>query len=200
MSVFKFSFVRILLSALAVWSFSAVVYGADDYSETIKVFKSSPNVKEFFGNSYGYAVFPTIGKGGLVIGGAHGKGQVYKGGTVTGKTSMTQITIGFQAGGQAFSQIIFFQDKRSYDEFIGGNFEFGAQATAVAITAGAQAQAGSTGLSVGASGGNQHAGKQAASYYKGTAVFTHAKGGLMYEASLGGQKFGYEPLKAADKK
>ena len=200
MSVFKLSFVRMLLSALAVWSFSAVAHGSDDYSETIKVFKGSPNVKEFFGNSYGYAVFPTIGKGGLVIGGAHGKGQVYKGGAVTGKTSMTQVTIGFQVGGQVFSQIIFFQDKRSYDEFISGNFEFGAQATAVAITAGAQAQAGSTGRSVGASGGSQNVGTQAASYYKGMAVFTHAKGGLMYEASLGGQKFDYEPLKADDKK
>jgi lipid-binding SYLF domain-containing protein len=200
MTVFKLSFVRMLLAALAVWSFSAVAHGADDYSETIKMFKGSPLVKEFFGNSYGYAVFPTIAKGGLGIGAAHGKGQVYKGGAVTGKTSMTQVTIGFQAGGQAFSQIIFFQDKRSYEEFISGNFEFGAQVSAVAITAGAQAQAGSTGSSAGASGGSKDAGKQTASYHKGTAVFTHAKGGLMYEASLGGQKFGYEPLKADDKK
>jgi lipid-binding SYLF domain-containing protein len=119
---------------------------------------------------------------------------------VTGKTSMTQVTIGFQAGGQAFSQVIFFQDRRAYDDFISGNFEFGAQVSAVAITAGAQAQAGSTGSSAGASGGSKDAGKQTASYHKGTAVFTHAKGGLMYEASLGGQKFGYEPLKADDKK
>jgi lipid-binding SYLF domain-containing protein len=200
MTAFKLSFVRMLLAALAVWSFSAVAHGADDYSETIKMFKGSPLVKEFFGNSYGYAVFPTIAKGGLGIGAAHGKGQVYKGGAVTGKTSMTQVTIGFQAGGQAFSQIIFFQDKRSYEEFISGNFEFGAQVSAVAITAGAQAQAGSTGSSAGASGGSKDAGKQTASYHKGTAVFTHAKGGLMYEASLGGQKFGYEPLKADDKK
>ena len=200
MTVFKLSFVRMLLAALAVWSFSAVAHGADDYSETIKMFKGSPLVKEFFGNSYGYAVFPTIANGGLGIGAAHGKGQVYQGGAVTGKTSMTQVTLGFQAGGQVFSQIIFFQDKRSYDEFISGNFEFGAQVSAVAITAGAQAQAGSTGSSAGASGGSKDAGKQTASYHKGTAVFTHAKGGLMYEASLGGQKFGYEPLKADDKK
>ena len=194
MSVFKLSFVRMLLAALAVWSFSAVAHGADDYSETIKMFKGSPTVKEFFGNSYGYAVFPTIGKGGLGIGGAHGKGQVYKGGTVTGKISMTQVTIGFQAGGQAFSQIIFFQDKRSYGEFISGNFEFGVQATAVAITGGVQAQTGSTGSSMGASGGPKDAGKQAGSYHKGMAVFIHAKGGLMFEASLGGQKFDYSKL------
>jgi lipid-binding SYLF domain-containing protein len=107
---------------------------------------------------------------------------------------MTQITIGLQAGGQAFSQIIFFKDQRAYDEFISGSFEFGAQATAVAITAGAQAQAGSTGTSAGASGGSQSAGTQAAAYHKGMAVFTHAKGGLMFEAAIGGQKFKYEPL------
>ncbi len=200
MTVFKLSFVCMLLTALAVWSFSAVAHGADDYSETIKMFKGSPLVKEFFGNSYGYAVFPTIAKGGLGIGAAHGKGQVYKDGVVTGKTSMTQVTIGFQAGGQVFSQIIFFQDKRSYDEFISGNFEFGVQATAVAITGGVQVQAGSTGSSVGASGGPKDAGKQVGSYHKGMVVFTHATGGLMFEASLGGQKFGYEPLKATDKK
>ena len=175
-------------------AFSPVSHGADDYSETIKVFKGAPLVKEFFSNSYGYALFPTIAKGGLGIGAAHGNGQVYKGGAVTGKTSMTQVTIGFQAGGQAFSQIIFFQDERAYDDFISGNFEFGAQVSAVAITAGAQAQAGSGGSSAGASGGNQSAGKQAAAYHKGMAVFTHAEGGLMYEASVGGQKFSYEPL------
>ena len=185
--------IGVLLTVLL--AFSPVAYGADDYSETIKVFKGSPLVKKFFSNSYGYALFPTIAKGGLGIGAAHGDGQVYKGGVVTGKTSMTQVTIGFQAGGQAFSQIIFFQDERAYDDFISGNFEFGAQVSAVAITAGAQAQAGSGGSSAGASGGNQSAGKQAAAYHKGMAVFTHAEGGLMYEAAVGGQKFSYEPLK-----
>lgn len=195
MSVSKSSFFCMLFGALAVWSFSAAAYAADDYSETIKVFKGSPTVKAFFSDSYGYAIFPTIAKGGLGIGAANGNGQVYKEGVVTGKTSMTQVTIGLQAGGQAFSQIIFFQDRRAYDDFISGNFEFGVEASAVAITAGAQAQSGSLGNSAGASGGNQSAGTQGASYKKGMAVFTHAKGGLMYEASLGGQKFSYEPLK-----
>jgi len=176
-------------------AFSATAQGADEYSGTIKVFKGSSLIKEFFGNSYGYAVFPKIAKGGLGVGAAHGKGQVYEGGVVTGKTSMTQVSIGFQAGGEAFSQIIFFQDKRAYEEFISGNFEFGAQAQAVAITAGAQAQAGSGGSSAGASGGTQSAGTQRASYHKGMAVFTKAIGGLMYEASIGGQKFNYKPLK-----
>ena len=104
---------------------------------------------------------------------------------------MTQVTIGWQLGGQAYSQIIFFEDKRAFDEFTGGNFEFGAQATAVAITAGASAQAGTTGTSAGASG-NQQSAKTAAKHSKGVAVFSVAKGGLMYEASIGGQKFSYK--------
>ena len=86
-----------------------------------KKITESPQVQQFFKNSYGYAVFPTIGKGGIGIGGAHGKGQVYQSGKVTGKTSMTQVTVGFQFGGQAFSQMIFFEDKCAYDEFTTGN-------------------------------------------------------------------------------
>ncbi|KPK56492.1 MAG: hypothetical protein AMS22_01045 [Thiotrichales bacterium SG8_50] len=167
---------------------------ADDYAQTLKTFKENPLVESFFKNSYGYAVFPTIGKGGIGIGGAHGKGQVYAGDKLTGKTSMTQITIGFQLGGQAYSQMIFFQDKRAYDEFTSGNFEFGAQASAVAITAGAQAQASTGGSSASANTGYKDAGAQQAGYQKGMAVFTLAKGGLMYEASIGGQKFSFEPI------
>lgn len=180
---------------VAVFCLSAATQAADEYSDALKVFQESPVVKVYFTNSYGYAVFPTIGKGGIGIGGAYGKGQVYKGGNVTGRTSMTQVTIGFQLGGQAYSQIIFFQDKRSFDEFTSGNFEFGAQASAIAITAGAQAQAGTGGSTAGASAGPGEPGKQIGHYNKGMVVFSHAKGGLMYEASLGGQKFSYEPIK-----
>ena len=169
------------------------VHAAEDYSATINIFKGSPVVQPYFKSAYGYAVFPTIGKGGVGIGGAHGKGQVYRGGKVTGKTSMTQLTVGLQLGGQAFSQIVFFEDKRAYDEFTSGNFEFGAQATAVAITAGATAQAGTTGAAASATAGSS-AGKQEASYYRGMAIFTHVKGGLMYEATIGGQKFNFKPL------
>ena len=107
---------------------------------------------------------------------------------------MTQITVGAQLGGQAYSQIIFFRDKRAFDEFTSGNFEFGAQATAVAITAGASAQASTGGTSAGASGTERHA-KTAGHYQRGMAVFTVVKGGLMYEASIGGQKFDYTPKK-----
>ena len=101
------------------------------------MFRQAGQSGEFFGKSYGYAVFPTIGKGGIGIGGARGKGRVYVGDKVIGNTTMTQLTVGLQLGGQAYSQIIFFEDKRALDEFTSGNFEFGAQATAVAITAGA---------------------------------------------------------------
>jgi len=104
---------------------------------------------------------------------------------------MAQVTIGFQLGGQAFSQIIFFQDKRSFDEFTSGNFEFGAQATAVALTAGVSAEASTKGSGASASGGQNNA-NIIGKYSKGMAVFTIAKGGLMYEASVGGQKFTYK--------
>jgi lipid-binding SYLF domain-containing protein len=159
--------------------------------DTIEVFRKAGESGQFFAKSYGYAVFPTIGKGGFVVGGAYGTGRVYAKGAYVGDTSMTQLTIGAQLGGQAYSQMIFFENKKAFDEFTSGNFEFGAQASAVAITAGASAQAGTTGASAGASGTQEHA-TTAAQFNKGMAVFTVAKGGLMYEASIGGQKFSYK--------
>jgi lipid-binding SYLF domain-containing protein len=122
---------------------------ADKYTDTIDVYKKSEAVQPFFKSAYGYAVFPTIGKGGLGIGGAYGKGQVYRGGQATGEASLVKVSIGWQAGGQAFSQIIFFEDERAYDEFTSGEFEFDASASAVAITAGAQAKAGTGGATAG---------------------------------------------------
>jgi len=175
-------------------SFVSVAAEVEDYSSTINVFKDSPALAKFFEKSYGYAVFPTIGKAGFVVGGSYGKGQVYRGGKVTGKTSVVEGSIGFQLGGEAFSQIIFFQDKRAYDEFTSGNFEFGATAQAVVITAGAQAKAGTAGMSAGASAGPKTGVQAETEYVKGMATFVHSKGGLMYEASIGGQKFSFEPL------
>ena len=119
----------------------------------------------------------------------------YRQGKVTGTSSLIKASIGFQAGGQAFSQMIFFQDKRAYDDFTGGEFAFDAAASAVAITAGAQAQAGTTGAAAGASAGPATGEQAARGYTKGMAVFVHAKGGLMYEASIGGQKFSFTPKK-----
>ncbi len=170
---------------------------ADEYQATIEVFRGAV-ADEFFDNSYGFAVFPSIGKGGIGIGGARGKGQVHAGGVHVGDTTMTQLTVGFQLGGQVYSQIIFFEDERAFNEFTSENFEFGAQATAVAITAGASASAGTTGTGATASSTGGHTGKATGDYYRGMAIFTFAKGGLMYEASIGGQKFSYRPKKASD--
>jgi lipid-binding SYLF domain-containing protein len=168
---------------------------ADKFTDTIGIYKKSETVQPFFKNAYGYAVFPTIGKAGIGIGGSYGTGQVYQGGKVTGEVSLIKGSIGWQLGGQAFSQMIFFEDKRAYDEFTSGEFEFDASASAVAITAGVQAKAGTEGASAGASAGPA-TGKQAkTSYHKGMVVFTHAIGGLMYEASIGGQKFTFKPKK-----
>jgi lipid-binding SYLF domain-containing protein len=180
-----------MLVFLAVFLVGFNTAYADSYSETIDVFKKSDAVKPFFENCYGYTVFPTIGKGGIGIGGAYGTGRVYAKGAPTGTAKLFKGTIGFQLGGQAFSQMIFFEDKRAFEEFTSGNFEFDAGVSAVAITAGVQAKAGTEGTTAGASAGPA-TGKQAkASYRKGMAVFVQAKGGLMYEASVGGQKFTY---------
>lgn len=160
----------------------------EEYQATIKMFKKSERTAPFFKDAYGYAVFPTIGKGGFGVGGSYGKGQVYLAGEPTGTVKMGQVSIGLQVGGQAFSQIVFLQDKRAYDAFTSGSFEFGAQASAVALTYGASAQAGSTGS--GAAAGEKQA---KANYVSGFSVFTLAKGGLMYEASIGGQKFSFTP-------
>jgi len=168
---------------------------AEDFSKTIEIYKKSPVVQPFFKSAYGYAVFPTIGKGGFVIGGAYGKGQVYRDGKVSGETTMVKATIGFQLGGQAFSEMIFFQDQRAYEEFTSGDFEFDATASAVAITAGAQAKAGSEGATASASAGPATGEQYSAGYRKGMAVFVHIKGGLMYEATIGGQKFEFKPAK-----
>jgi len=185
---------RILTSlVLAALVLAGSVARGDDYSDTIAMFKKAGESANFFNSSYGYAVFPTIGKGGLGIGAAHGSGRVYEKGKHVGDTSMTQVSIGFQAGGQAYSQIVFFEDKRAFDEFTSGNFEFGAGVSAIAITAGASASAGSTGSSAGASGGKNDA-STVGKYHKGMAVFTVAKGGLMYEASVAGQKFSYKAV------
>ena len=178
----------LLFIALACFSLPA---DADSYQETIRVFLEAGQSGAFFDNAYGYAVFPTIGKGGLGIGAARGSGRVFVAGNPVGDTTMTQLSIGFQAGGQAYSQIIFFEDERAFRDFSSGNFEFGANASAVAITAGASATAGSTGASAGASGGQHDATTAATGYYRGMAIFTIAKGGLMYEASISGQKFSY---------
>ena len=144
---------------------------SDKTIKALNKFKKISSLKTYFKKARGYAVFPNVGKGGIGIGGARGKGEVFEKGKVIGSTSLTQVSIGFQLGGQAFSQIIFFKDKKSLERFTEGNFEFGASASAALISEGANASA---------------------DYSDGVAVLTFSKGGLMYEASIGGQKFSYD--------
>ena len=167
---------------------------ADEYDDTIAVFKKAGESAAFFDNSYAYVVFPTVGKGGLGVGAAHGSGRAFEQGKYVGDVKLNQLSIGLQAGGQAFSEVVFFQDKRAFDEFAKGEFEFDATAQAVAITASATATAGTSGNSAGAAGGKNDA-TTAGEYRKGTAVFTVAKGGLMYQAAIGGQKLKYKKKK-----
>ncbi|MGZ9897013.1 lipid-binding SYLF domain-containing protein [Shewanella gaetbuli] len=161
------------------------------YTEAITNFQKAAETQAFFNTAYGYAIFPTVGKGGIGIGAAYGKGRVYKGGMHTGNSTLSQLSIGFQLGGQAYSEIIFFKNAEAYNDFTSGSFEFSAQASAVAINVGASAQVGTTGHSAGAGqAGSNHAAK--AVYMNGMAIFTAAKGGLMYEAALAGQSFTFD--------
>jgi len=187
----KLSFLLIVALIFGIADVS-IAANTEDYSSTITMFRDSPVVAKFFKNSYGYAVFPTIGKGAYVIGGSYGEGQVYRHGKVMGKTTVIEGSIGFQAGGEAFSEIIFFKDKRAYDAFTSGKFEFNATAQAVAITAGAEAQVATTGATAGASAGPRGGGHAKTSYVNGMATFVHVNGGLMLGVSIGGQKFTFE--------
>lgn len=140
--------------------------------QALKLFKEKdPKVQRFLDESTGYVVIPTVGKGGLGVGGARGKGLLYEAGAPSAVVTLTQITVGFQAGGQAYSEFLFFKDDAALANFKRGNYELGAQASAVAVTAGASADA---------------------NFIGGVAIFTQDKGGLMYEASVGGQKFKVE--------
>lgn len=189
-SSMRYRLPTIMLGAVLIFAVAAAQ--ADEYADTISVFKNAGKSAAFFENSYGYAVFPTVGKGGLVIGAAHGTGRVYQQGKYVGDTSITQLSIGFQAGGEAFSEIIFFENKAAFDKFTTGQFELAATAHATAITASASATASTTGSGAGISGTKDHA-ATAGNYQDGVAIFTVAKGGLMYEASVAGQKFSYKP-------
>jgi lipid-binding SYLF domain-containing protein len=158
---------------------SATAVAADPVTEaheTVAVFKKAdPGIDHFFKSAAGYAVFPTVGKGAVVIGGAGGSGIVFEQGKPVGKTTLAQVTVGLQLGGQAYSELIFFENASALSDFKKGNFALAAQVSAVALSAGASANA---------------------KYQSGVAVFTVTKTGLMYEASVGGQKFSYETLAA----
>lgn len=166
---------------------------ADAFQETIDIFKDAGESAAFFDQSYGYAVFPTVGRAGIGVGGARGTGRVFVGGEHVGDSTMTQLTVGVQLGAQGYRMIVFLEDERAFREFTSGSFAFGAQAKAVAITAGASATASTAGSSAGASGGQRDA-TTVGSFNRGVATFTVARGGLMYEASIGGARFSYRPV------
>lgn len=175
-------------------AFVATTTWADAYDDAAKSFRDAGQSAAFFRSSYGYALFPTIGKAGLVVGGAYGDGKVYVGGRYVGDTTLTKLSVGFQAGGQAYSQIIFFKDRKAFDKFTSRDFEFSANASAVLITIGATAEAGTTGASASASTTKRNA-RTRGQYENGMAVFNIVKGGAMYEASLAGQRYRYKPVK-----
>jgi lipid-binding SYLF domain-containing protein len=186
------------MSVAAGLMFGSLAHADDDAAkclETVKLFQDAGESASYFKKSYGYAVFPTIGKAGLGIGGAHGSGCVYRQGAQVGTAKMTQVSFGWQAGAQGYSLLVFFEDDRAFKDFTSGEFEFGAKASAVAITAGASAGASTSGASSGASAGKKDATTKAhTGFENGMASFSIIKGGLMYEAALGGAKFKYKPL------
>jgi len=173
--------------SIAGWTGSSWAWDSDEaedlqpkVAETVeKILEKDEGMQSFIDKAAGYAVFPNVGKGGFGIGGARGKGLLMEGDEVTAVVTLTQLTIGFQAGGQAYSEFIFFEDDLALGNFKRGNYELGAQASAVAIKAGASADA---------------------NFNDGIAIFTQAKGGLMYEATVGGQKFKVEAKEQVEEK
>ena len=164
--------------ALGAWlAVPAAAQDEDDLEEIREVMaemvEGDAGMAEWFSDSYAYAVFPSVGKGGFVVGGAHGTGLVYEGGNLTGQSTLKQVDVGLQLGGQSFIQVMFFQGEEDLNRFKANKIEFSGQASAVAITAGASADI---------------------DYAKGVAVVSKTKGGLMYEATLGGQTFDYKPI------
>lgn len=166
--------ILLLLSALSISCFSQnskdLKLVEDSKVAKAEFVKSDSLMESLFNNSRGYVIFPNVGKGAIGIGGAAGNGIVFEGGNPVGNASLKQVSIGFQFGGQEYREVIFFQNQEALDRFKQGKFEFAAQASAVAVTAGAAANV---------------------KYTDGVMVFTQEKKGLMYEASIGGQKFGY---------
>lgn len=174
---------RVLLSfALVMFIVAGAIGQSKDKVEEIKkdsdeakgeFLKADWQMEKHFGSAYGYVIFPNVGKGGIGIGGAAGNGTVYEHGNKIGMAKLSQLSIGFQWGGQAYREIIFFENKEAMDNFKENNLEFSAQVSAVAVTAGASANA---------------------KFVDGVMVYTMQKGGLMYEASVGGQKLKYNPF------
>jgi len=141
--------------------------------EAVSLFKlRDPTIQAYFDSSYGYAVLPKVTKGAVLLGGAYGRGEVFVGGVRAGYCSMSQASLGFSFGGQYFREVIFFQDKAAFDRFTFEDFTLAAQVTAVALNSGSASRT---------------------DYQFGVAIFVVPDQGLMVDASVGGQKFQYEP-------
>ena len=182
-----------LAPLLAAWLLAAAPARADQYTDAADLFRNAQASGEFFDSSYGYAIFPTVGKGGFIIAGGYGRGRVFVAGDPVGDTTLVQGTIGLQVGGQAFTQIIFFQDERAFREFSSGSFEFGGAINATVINQSVAGTAGTGGATSGRVRGVANV-ENAGGFHKGMAVFLIATGGLMFEASVGGQRFSYSPI------
>jgi hypothetical protein len=163
-----------------------------DVSEAVELFQAIPRVAPYFESAYAYAIWPRIGRGGLGVGASRGRGQVYVNGQLTGFSTHTEVSIGLQAGGQTYRQIIFFENAESYNRFTMDSFEFDASAQAVAVTASAEAGAGTTGARTSAGAGSPNT-AAAGGYSNGMQIFTMAEGGLMYKATIAGQRYNFEP-------
>lgn len=172
--------VLLVMAMLASFGVSAQIGGwkadliEDSEKALAEMIKDQPKLQSFKDKSYGYAVFPKVTKGAFGVGGAGGKGIVYKNHVPTGESTLSQVTIGFQAGGQQYKEVIFFENAKAYEKFTNKKVKFDGQASAVAITEG---------------------GSVDVAFKDGMAVFTHTSGGLMFEASIGGQHFSFKPKK-----
>ena len=171
MSVFSLLFTALLPATMVAQDDDHNKLQADANNARAEFIKSDGLMQNLFDKSYGYVIFPNVGKGAIGVGGAAGNGIVYEQGNPVGRAKMKQVTVGFQFGGQAYREVIFFESKEALEQFKGGNFELSAQASAVAVTKGRS--------------GN-------VKYRNGIMIFTQEKGGLMYEAAVGGQKFDYK--------
>ncbi|HEU4632607.1 MAG TPA: YSC84-related protein [Flavisolibacter sp.] len=172
MSAFSLLFTALMPAALRAQDSDDRQHLQEDVDRAKQEFiKTDPMMKNLFDNSPGYVIFPNVGKGAIGVGGAAGNGIVFENGTAVGHAKMKQVTVGFQFGGKTYREVIFFETKEALDRFKQGNFELSAQASAVAVTKGAAANV---------------------KYREGILIFTQEKGGLMYEASVGGQHFDYK--------
>lgn len=170
------------LFAIICFSYTAAIAQSEDKKNKIiedakeakqDFLEGDWQMKKFFDQAHGYVIYPNVGKGGIGIGGAAGNGVAWEQGQMIGMAKLSQVSIGFQWGGQAYREVIFFETKADMDRFKKNKVELAAQASAIAVTAGASADA---------------------KYVDGVMVYTMQKGGLMYEASVGGQKFKFNPF------